>query len=69
MSEPMDSLYPRFVLSVVATAPKDTPVVIIIGSRQCGKTTLVRDLVPGKREFLIPTTIQFWHQREAIQQD
>jgi len=52
MPEPMNSLYPRFVTAIVATAMKDTPVVMITGPRQCGKTTLIRDLVAGNREFL-----------------
>jgi hypothetical protein len=34
------------------TALKDTPVVLVDGPRQCGKTTLVRDLVSGRRTFL-----------------
>jgi len=45
-------LYPRFAVSLVTTALKDTPVVMVTGPRQCGKTTLVRDLVAGDREFL-----------------
>ena len=45
-------LFPRFALEQVTTALKDTPVVMVTGPRQCGKTTLVRDLVAGKREFI-----------------
>lgn len=36
----------------MATALKDTPVVMVTGPRQCGTTTPVRDLVGGKREFI-----------------
>jgi hypothetical protein len=32
-------------------ALSDTPVVLVTGPRQCGKTTLVRDLARGKRTF------------------
>jgi uncharacterized protein len=45
-------LFPRFSAELVATALKDTPVVMVTGPRQCGKTTLVRDLVVGNREFI-----------------
>src|SRR3546814_7202500 len=38
------SLYPRAATSRVTTGLGDTPVVMIIGPRQCGKTTLVRSL-------------------------
>ncbi|HWE83809.1 MAG TPA: ATP-binding protein [Terracidiphilus sp.] len=48
----MGSLYPRFAASLIRTALGDTPVVMIAGPRQCGKTTLARNLVPGRREFL-----------------
>lgn len=48
---PAPPLYPRFSASLVSTALADTPVVMIAGPRQCGKTTLARDLVSGKREF------------------
>ena len=44
-------LFPRFSAELVATALKDTPVVMVTGPSQCGKTTLVRDLV-GSREFI-----------------
>ena len=46
------ALFPRFSAELVATALKDTPVVMVTGPRQCGKTTLVRDLVAGNREFI-----------------
>lgn len=45
-------LFPRFAADVVSTALRDTPVVMVIGPRQCGKTTLVRDLVAAEREFI-----------------
>ena len=47
-----NAIYPRFVTARVATALDDTPVVLVTGPRQCGKTTLVRDQVAGKRAFL-----------------
>ena len=45
-------LFPRFATELVTTALKDTPVVMVTGPRQCGKTTLVRDLVASNREFI-----------------
>jgi uncharacterized protein len=45
-------LFPRFATEIVTAALKDTPVVMVTGPRQCGKTTLVRDLLATKREFL-----------------
>ncbi len=32
----------------------DTPVVGVIGPRQCGKTTLVRELIGGERACFLP---------------
>ena len=52
MDASQNPLYPRFAAGPVATALADTPVVLVSGPRQCGKTTLVRDLVAGKREFI-----------------
>jgi hypothetical protein len=37
---------------VLNTALSDTPVVLVTGPRQCGKTTLVRNLVAGRRKFI-----------------
>ena len=47
----MDVLFHRFAADRVSAALKDTPVVMVIGPRQCGKTTLVRDLVTGERAY------------------
>jgi len=47
-----DELFPRFAAGQVTAALKDTPVVLINGPRQCGKTTLVRDLMAGDRAYL-----------------
>ena len=38
----LDTLYPRFVNTALADAITDTPVVLIHGPRQCGKTTLAQ---------------------------
>jgi predicted AAA+ superfamily ATPase len=42
------ALFPRFSAELL----KDTAVVMVTGPRQCGKTTLFRDLVAGNREFI-----------------
>jgi hypothetical protein len=42
----------RFVTDRVTAALADTPVVMVTGPRQAGKTTLVRDLVHGERQYL-----------------
>lgn len=50
----MDStqLYPRLLVSHMQTAMLDTPVVMITGPRQSGKTTLVRHLVATGMRYL-----------------
>jgi uncharacterized protein len=52
MDDPAHPLHPRFAAALVDVALADTPVVLVAGPRQCGKTTLVRDLTSGRREFL-----------------
>ena len=43
MTAPTAKLFPRFATDRVTTALEDTPVVMVNGPRQCGKTTLVRE--------------------------
>jgi predicted AAA+ superfamily ATPase len=45
-------LFQRFAVDRVATALRDTPVVMVVGPRQCGKTTLVRNLMAGERAYV-----------------
>jgi predicted AAA+ superfamily ATPase len=51
MEESDHTLFSPF-SELVATALKDTSVVMVTGPRRCGKTTLARDLVTGNREFI-----------------
>lgn len=46
-----DAVLPRFAADRVRAALRDTPVVMIVGPRQCGKTTLVRDLITEDRTY------------------
>ncbi|MBB4096149.1 ATP-binding protein [Brucella pecoris] len=46
-----DELYPRGAISRVTTAMTDTPVVLVNGPRQCGKTTLVRSMFRNERPY------------------
>jgi predicted AAA+ superfamily ATPase len=41
-------LYPRLIEHAMGTALADTPVVCLLGPRQCGKTTLVQAFAPGR---------------------
>lgn len=52
MNQPPFELFPRFATDQVRTALADTPVVMVVGPRQCGKTTLVRDLLDEDRTYL-----------------
>ncbi len=47
-----DVLYPRHITSRIAEAMQDTPVVLLAGPRQSGKTTLVRHLAGSDRRYL-----------------
>jgi uncharacterized protein len=45
-------LFPRFAAGRIHQALLDTPVVLLNGPRQCGKTTLVKQLIGGRRTYL-----------------
>ena len=47
-----DKLFERFSAERVKTALRDTPVVMVNGPRQCGKTTLARRFVEGQRTYI-----------------
>lgn len=48
---PSKGLYPRGASERVLAALTDTPVVLVNGPRQCGKTTLVRSLFQAERPY------------------
>ena len=50
MDDP-ETILPRGMRYAIAEAIQDTPVVCLLGPRQCGKSTLVKTLAPG-REYL-----------------
>jgi hypothetical protein len=45
-------IFNRFSTKRISTALADTPVVLLIGPRQCGKTTLVREMCGNRREYV-----------------
>lgn len=47
-----DALIPRHATRQVAIALADTPVVMVNGPRQCGKTTLVRGFAADGRRYI-----------------
>ena len=52
MANLSSTLFQRFSAERIITALKDTPVVTVIGPRQCGKTTLVREFVDSGRVYI-----------------
>jgi predicted AAA+ superfamily ATPase len=52
MATTKDKLFERFSAERVKTALRDTPVVMVNGPRQCGKTTLARRFVEGDRTYI-----------------
>jgi predicted AAA+ superfamily ATPase len=59
------ALYPRQIASRIALAMRDTPVVLLAGPRQSGKTTLVRQLaVPGRRYLTLDDELTLLSARQ-----
>lgn len=52
MNNPAPKLLPRFINSTIQQALSDTPVTLINGPRQCGKTTLARQFSQEGRTWL-----------------
>ena len=52
MPDTTPRFFPRFSTKKVSAALADTPVVMLTGPRQCGKTTLVRHILDDEREYL-----------------
>jgi predicted AAA+ superfamily ATPase len=52
MDDVDSALFPRFSSTRVTTALRDTPVVMVNGPRQCGKTTLVCRFVTRERTYV-----------------
>lgn len=49
---PPPQLFPRFASAAIRTALQDTPVVMVNGPRQCGKTTLVKTFMDARRTYV-----------------
>src|SRR5690606_10329186 len=64
---PAQHLYPRFAESALAEALSDSPVVLIHGPRQCGKSTLAR--IGGDRQGYSYTSFDDDVMREAAETD
>lgn len=62
-----DELYPRHIVPRLEEALKDSPVVLIHGPRQCGKTTLARRV--GEEKGFVYFTFDDDVQRAAAQAD
>lgn len=52
MAGAKEKLFERFSAERVKTALRDTPVVMVNGPRQCGKTTLVRGFIEDDRAYI-----------------
>ena len=62
---PAPPFYPRLIEARIAEALTDTPVVLVAGPRQAGKTTLVRRMAtPGMRYFTLDDQLTLMSARD-----
>ncbi len=54
-----NKFFPRLVESMIRDAISDTPVVCVLGARQCGKTALVRHMFPDRPYVDLDTHSEF----------
>lgn len=52
MTDTRTHLLPRHAAELIKESLDDTPAVMVIGPRQCGKTTLVRDILGDDRRYI-----------------
>ncbi len=62
-------LYPRFLTDSVHRLARTMPVVVITGARQTGKSTLVRDLLEGERDYFTLDDLDVLAQAERYPDD
>jgi predicted AAA+ superfamily ATPase len=62
-------LLPRFLSGTVRRMADVMPVVVVTGARQTGKSTLVRDLLPGRRSYLTLDDLDVRAQAERAPAD
>ncbi|OWU66019.1 MAG: AAA family ATPase, partial [Armatimonadetes bacterium Cent15-Ar3] len=57
-------MFPRMAEQMVADALSDTPVVIVVGPRQCGKSTLVAKFGEGREYVTLDDPVYLAHATE-----
>lgn len=55
---------PRLLTGAAQRVARTMPVVVVTGARQTGKSTLVRDLLPGRRAYQTLDDLDVWAQAE-----
>jgi hypothetical protein len=61
-----DHLLPRFLTDAVERVSRTMPVVVVTGARQTGKSTLVSELLPGRRPYYSLDDLDIREQAERM---